>query len=138
MKALLLKFLASGIAVLYLYPVFHNLGSISYYLSNFDHFAKQLCINKDKPQMHCNGTCALSKMLIKQSHKDSNSEPVTGSSLPLLIFGFYSKPINIPTAQRLSHPIYSCFPVNYTSPFSAMWLHPPENDLPAFFNSSIT
>jgi len=35
------------------------------YMINYDYIAKELCENKAKPQMHCNGKCHLMKQLAK-------------------------------------------------------------------------
>lgn len=37
------------------------------YIINYDYIAKELCENKAKPQMHCNGKCHLMKELAKAS-----------------------------------------------------------------------
>lgn len=43
---------------------------------NYDYISKVLCINKEKPQMHCNGKCHLMKELAKasESEKPINSD----------------------------------------------------------------
>jgi hypothetical protein len=42
---------------------------------NQSYFAKNLCINREKPMMHCNGKCYLSKKL-KQQEKQDQQAPV--------------------------------------------------------------
>lgn len=39
---------------------------------NRSYIAKNLCINKDKPMMHCNGKCYLSKKLKQQEKQDQS------------------------------------------------------------------
>ena len=36
-----------------------------HYWFNYTYYSEVLCENKDKPEMHCNGSCALSKELAK-------------------------------------------------------------------------
>lgn len=36
------------------------------FMINKDFIAKTLCVNKNKPQMHCNGKCHLKKMMEKE------------------------------------------------------------------------
>lgn len=36
-----------------------------HYWFNYTYYSEVLCENKDKPEMHCNGSCALSKKLAK-------------------------------------------------------------------------
>ncbi|MXV15282.1 hypothetical protein [Hufsiella ginkgonis] len=41
---------------------------------NETYIAKVLCINKEKPQLHCNGKCYLAKKLKQAEEKDKNEE----------------------------------------------------------------
>ena len=40
------------------------------YVINYEYIAKVLCINKDKPEMQCNGKCHLMQELAKTSEKE--------------------------------------------------------------------
>ncbi|RFS26739.1 hypothetical protein DVR12_02845 [Chitinophaga silvatica] len=42
---------------------------LNFYL-NQDYIAQNLCENRDKPQMHCNGKCHLAKKLNEEDKKD--------------------------------------------------------------------
>jgi hypothetical protein len=44
------------------------------YILNRDYIAKVLCINRDKPEMKCNGKCHLAKQLKKQDAAEGQSE----------------------------------------------------------------
>ncbi|MBP4140542.1 hypothetical protein J3S90_01855 [Flavobacterium sp. P4023] len=44
------------------------------YVVNYDYISKVLCINKDKPMMHCNGKCHLMKELAKASESEKGKE----------------------------------------------------------------
>jgi len=35
------------------------------YVINYKHISEDLCVNKDKPEMHCNGKCHLKKEIKK-------------------------------------------------------------------------
>ncbi|AWM14273.1 hypothetical protein DI487_10680 [Flavobacterium sediminis] len=39
------------------------------YVVNYDYIKNELCVNKDKPQLHCNGKCHLAKELGKASEQ---------------------------------------------------------------------
>lgn len=45
------------------------------YVANYNYIVKELCVNKQKPQLHCNGKCHLMKELAKASE---NEKPATG------------------------------------------------------------
>lgn len=40
------------------------------YIINYDYIAKELCENKAKPQLHCNGKCHLMKQLAKAAEQE--------------------------------------------------------------------
>lgn len=51
------------------------------YVFNYNYIAKELCVNKDKPVMHCNGKCHLMKELAKKAAEETpSSEKKTGST----------------------------------------------------------
>lgn len=40
------------------------------YVANYSYIAKELCENRGKPKMHCNGKCHLMKQLAKASEQE--------------------------------------------------------------------
>ena len=59
------------------------------YAVNYDYISKVLCVNKDKPMMHCNGKCHLMKELAKASEKEkpiSQNKKVTVQEQEVLFF----------------------------------------------------
>jgi hypothetical protein len=57
------------------YMVFRPLIPLAEYAVNYDYIANTLCVNKSKPELHCNGKCYLSKELAK-ANSDSESTPL--------------------------------------------------------------
>ncbi|UKB79279.1 MULTISPECIES: hypothetical protein [Chryseobacterium] len=55
------------------YMVLRPLVPLVEYAVNYDYIVKVLCINKSRPEVHCNGKCYLSKELAKTN--DSESSP---------------------------------------------------------------
>lgn len=45
---------------------------IGFYV-NQEYIAKKLCVNRDKPQLHCNGKCHLTKQLREENRKEHES-----------------------------------------------------------------
>jgi hypothetical protein len=43
------------------------------FYANQDYIAKNLCENRDKPMMHCGGTCHLRKRLAREDNQDKNN-----------------------------------------------------------------
>lgn len=54
-------------------PAFH----VIHYTINYGTYVNQLCVNKDKPQLNCNGTCALAKKI------SDLKEPQENPALPV-------------------------------------------------------
>lgn len=49
------------------------------YVLNQDYIAEFLCVNKDKPQLQCNGKC----QLVKQIEKQQEQEPLSALSISI-------------------------------------------------------
>ncbi len=74
------------------------------YAINYDYISKTLCINKDKPMMHCNGKCYLMKKIKKQQENDFKSLQISMEEYPIGFVEIVS--INVPnrdmnTTKRL-------------------------------------
>lgn len=54
--------------------VFRPLIPLAEYAVNYNYIVTTLCVNKSKPQLHCNGKCYLSKELAK-TNADTESFP---------------------------------------------------------------
>ncbi|UWX59465.1 hypothetical protein N0B40_13730 [Chryseobacterium oranimense] len=54
-----------------LYMAFRPLIPLVEYAVNYDYISTVLCINKSKPELHCNGKCYVSKELAKTNDTDS-------------------------------------------------------------------
>ncbi|MFD3275142.1 hypothetical protein [Aquirufa echingensis] len=57
-------------------PLMSQWASVAYYQVNRNYIAKNLCENRDKPKLNCNGQCYLAKKLKAAEDKEqkSNSE----------------------------------------------------------------
>lgn len=94
------------------------------FLANRVYISKELCINRDKPQLHCNGKCALSKQLAKQ---EKQSEQTNNSKKEKFEVQFFSLPeeINL-TAHSFEINISYFEPGNNTlSEYGQTVFHPP-------------
>src|SRR4249920_1504243 len=47
---------------------------------NKSYVASVLCVNRDKPKMHCDGKCVLKKELTNQQEKESSQKTITSFS----------------------------------------------------------
>ena len=55
-----------------------RLGIVANWWLNRDYVARVLCINRDKPQMHCNGKCHLAKQLRAADAAEQKQQPLGG------------------------------------------------------------
>jgi len=44
------------------------------YVVNYNYISKVLCVNKDKPMLHCNGKCYLYKQLLKAQQESAEKK----------------------------------------------------------------
>ena len=59
------------------------------YVFNYDYIVTELCINKDRPDLACNGKCYLMRSLAKQAdkeHEEKRGILANRYELPLLYF----------------------------------------------------
>ncbi|AZA78996.1 hypothetical protein EG347_16480 [Chryseobacterium sp. G0186] len=56
-----------------LYMVFRPLIPLVEYAVNYNYIVDTLCINKNKPEVHCNGKCYLSKELAKANDTNEST-----------------------------------------------------------------
>jgi len=61
--------------ILYIIALAKPLAPLLEYQANRDFFAEVLCINKSKPELNCNGNCALTQKL-KQA-QENETQPVS-------------------------------------------------------------
>ena len=44
------------------------------YIAYYDYIKTELCVNKDKPEMHCDGKCYLAKQMTKANEAEKNTK----------------------------------------------------------------
>jgi hypothetical protein len=76
-----MKLLAGSILILLvLFQAFSKWVIMAEYTINQDYIAKNLCENKARPMLHCNGKCQLMKKLAEEE-KQNSSNSNTGSNI---------------------------------------------------------
>jgi len=76
-----MKLLAGSILILLvLFQAFSKWVIMAEYTINKDYIAKNLCENKARPMLHCNGKCQLMKKLAEEE-KQNSSNSNTGSTI---------------------------------------------------------
>jgi len=69
-------------------PLMNQWGAVAYYRVNQDYIAKNLCENRDKPMMNCNGQCYLAKQLKAAEEKEQKSNSERLEKMPEVVLSF--------------------------------------------------
>ncbi|UMB60600.1 hypothetical protein MHL31_16175 [Lutibacter sp. A80] len=79
------QFLGIFFYLLYLLAMIRPVMPIINYYANYDYIAAELCENKDKPYLECNGKCYLKKQLKEVNHTNHDHK----STVPQINFDDY-------------------------------------------------
>lgn len=111
------------VLAVFLRPVLPVVG----YIINYDYIVKELCENRQKPELHCNGKCQLMKELAKASENEKPAQQKKSASAELEIL-FCQQPV-ILTLAHFSPSISTEVKNRYSNLYSflplASFYHPP-------------
>lgn len=104
---------------------FHRVVIYGAFYANQSYIAKNLCINRDKPEMHCNGHCQLNKKLAADDKKESQAPLQRASDALNLVYispsvfqdNFFAEQETVPLSGYYDMPV----PQEYLS----CTFHPP-------------
>lgn len=101
---------------------------MSYYLAFTDSFIENYCINKDKPELNCDGKCELSKLLDRNSTESENQEKMMLLTSSELVFYLnYSDFKPLLNIEGISYQKTSFIPQLYSFDFFERLIKPPKN-----------
>ena len=87
------------------------------YAFNKEYIAENLCENNDKPELHCEGKCHLTKELVKASEKEEDpTAPISPNKSEVKLLWFYQNSLIV------TNPLYEDGNQNqilYRAPFFA-------------------
>ncbi|MGY5351285.1 hypothetical protein ACXGQW_01720 [Wenyingzhuangia sp. IMCC45533] len=87
-------------------------GTVVYYETHLNEIVEKYCVNKDKPQLQCNGKCHLAKQLT-QANSDDTSVEANLDNISTAFFPVYFHPIPH-VSLELNSKYLSCVNLNYT------------------------
>ncbi len=97
---------------------------ITYYL-NHSYIVKVLCVNKDKPELACNGKCYLMQM-IQKKQKEQEEENMPSVDMRIYPVGFVKLMKLKINESFIENPKNSfIYNFNYSYNFSETVFHPP-------------
>lgn len=128
---MLKRFLCLFIVMLMGISTFTRLFYFAGYEINKDYIAKVLCINKNKPELHCNGKCFLSKKIEEVEKKQQSAERKTQKDITqqIMLIPSFSIKFYIAEASTLQKEYLN----NYSLLSSNSFFQPPR-----FFSISNT
>lgn len=104
-----------------------QLGIIGLYQANKSYIAKNLCVNRDKPKMGCNGKCHLKKQLKKASQQQEKENK--GSQEEVAVVAVFILPVQWQPTPNYSNDVLLHIS-HYAAPqgisYSADIFHPPQ------------
>jgi hypothetical protein len=104
---------------------FHQLVIVAQYYANKDYIARNLCENRDKPKMHCDGKCCLKKKLAKEG-KDQAPSPRNQRSDEAINLFYSDTRLNIAAVFPYRSPVkYFSYNDLAISRFHRSIFHPP-------------
>lgn len=124
------QLLGLAFSLLYVLAMIRPILPVLEYYANYDYIANELCINKDKPYLECNGKCYLDKELKKIGSTTSENQKAPSidmANYPIATVTFFE--ISIPVAYQyssLSKKIATTADFIPKSPYLKGTFHPPE------------
>jgi hypothetical protein len=119
------RFFAIFALVGILLQTFSQVVIVAEYYANKEYIAKNLCENRDKPKMHCDGKCCLRKKLAKEG-KEQGPTPRSQRNEETVVLFFEQTNITLPTgATATTKPEYYSYNDLDIRSYSAPIFHPP-------------
>lgn len=94
------------------------------FMLNRSYIAKNLCVNRDKPMVHCNGKCYLAKKLKEQDKQDKQAPASKTEKFDIVPF-FIPRPFILEGAVLNLKPEYFIKNDGTVSSFPTSLFHPP-------------
>jgi hypothetical protein len=108
-----------------LLQTFSQVVIVLVYYANKDFIAKNLCENRDKPKMHCEGKCCLKKKLAKEGKEQAPSTRNQKSEEVALFFYSNTRFEIVYHSGSLPRPAYYIYNDLHTSSFHHSVFRPP-------------
>lgn len=119
------KAIAILLSVIVLLPSIQKVAIIVDYEVNKDYIARNLCINRDKPEMACEGKCQLCKRLEESENKAQQPVSPVPSLKEITLFYQPCLPWLLDDAGDAQMALFH-FAISFSNPANRSVFHPPE------------
>ena len=117
-----------GILFLAVFVLVKPIVPLVEYAVNFEYISEVLCLNRDKPQMACNGKCHLKNTLEKEFEGDksanSNKSHSEKENSPVYFERLFSYECQFPEEARAGRNVFYVFLYRFSTTGSIF--HPPQ------------
>lgn len=121
------QFIAIIVSLCLLLQCAAQLGIMGMYQVRKEYIAKNLCVNKNKPKMHCNGKCHLKKQLKKASEQQDKQDERSNEEVSVAVAFVLPQvwqPLYHSIASRIQHVSFYNAPAGINP--CADIFHPPQ------------
>ncbi len=119
------KLLSIGLIILVLAQAWAYTVVYVNFLTHQEYISQNLCINKAKPSLHCNGKCHLMKELQKQDSKEGTSNTGMANDLADLILYHSEAEYELHPEMQLIEMTFKSYQFFNSSKVNAPIYHPP-------------
>jgi hypothetical protein len=124
------KILFGAIAILYLLGTSYQMYMFLNFQTHKEEIIKKHCVNKEKPEMHCDGNCHLKKKLVQSPVQVFNMENQSEESPNFKVVSFDTFNEVFYAKVKFTHNIDNKCCAYYSKPYSFFNvekdIHPPE------------
>jgi len=99
-------------------------GTVGYYALFTEDFVERFCENKERPELNCDGKCALAKMLLQESSDDNPPINIDFLRTETVLFLESGMIIDFPTITSTNR-IFNAYTNHYSYYLLEEHLHPP-------------
>lgn len=109
------------------FVVFRPLIPLVDYAVNYDYIREELCVNKSRPELHCNGKCYLTKELskINQEQTTQNGHKISLPSIDVFLVAEDFKFAHSDIDTNIQVSISTFCTNSYYSEYHSKIFHPP-------------
>ncbi|WP_026998102.1 hypothetical protein [Flectobacillus major] len=122
------KLIAILLLILLNIPLFSKWSFVVYYQVNKSYIAKELCINRNKPQLHCDGKCFLAKKLKAAEEKEQKATSEKLEKMPEITLFWSDNTVDFLGNSSIEElpPLHSFSYIepHYSSPFLGFFQPP--------------
>ncbi|MGB3774758.1 MAG: hypothetical protein WA951_05840 [Leeuwenhoekiella sp.] len=98
------------------------------YVFNYEYIATELCVNRDRPEMHCNGKCYLMQAMAQEAAKekqDKKGNLILRYELPVLYYSEYELALKPESFTECASDAEDRYLTSYQFLFHRLHLRPP-------------